>query len=55
MLWYHVSTSPFCPIGLLLFPISVLTKLQSLLTEPPIYKPCIPFDTGQSDYFVYYV
>jgi len=29
------------------------TKLQSLLPEPPVYKPCISFDTEQSDYFVY--
>jgi len=47
--------SPICLIVLSLFPISILTKLQSLLTKPPVYKPCIFFDTRQSDYCIYFV
>ena len=44
---------PIRLIVLLLFSVSVLTKLRSLLPEPPVYKPCISFDTRQSDYFVF--
>jgi len=44
--------SPICLIILLLFPVSVLTKLRSLLTEPPVYNPCVSLDTRQSDYCI---
>ena len=44
---------PICLIVLLLFSVSVLNKLWSLLPEPPVYKPCISLNTRQSDYFVF--
>ena len=52
MLSYHVLTPTSCCLIASSIILQYLLPLQPLVSKPLIFKPCISFDTRQSDYHI---